>query len=299
MDANARRIEEELLPFYALDALTDQERTEVDAYLAANPNARLKLAEYAQGVEALALSVAPVTPDPRTKDQLFSRIAAEGAQPAAAAPRAAPPARTPVTTTKPRRSWFSWPTAALAVSLVLIAALGWAVLSLRDQLRAQATQIAAVQAELDALAAANAQAESDLTTLTDENDRLREELLAREEQLAVYQAPGARTFAIGAIDDAAEGAVAIVTVAPDNGSAIVQTSNMPPLGEGLAYQLWYIADGVAHGAAVFEVDASGAATLTTGALPPGLQAIGVSREPAGGSDQPTPDQILLLGEVPG
>jgi len=34
------RIEDELFPFYALDALTDDERAEVDAYVAANPAAR-------------------------------------------------------------------------------------------------------------------------------------------------------------------------------------------------------------------------------------------------------------------
>ena len=50
-----QRIEEELFPFYALHALTDEERAEVDAYIAVNPEAAARLAALAQDAAGLAL----------------------------------------------------------------------------------------------------------------------------------------------------------------------------------------------------------------------------------------------------
>src|SRR5215510_8227944 len=68
---------EELLPFYALDALTDEEREFVEAYLREHPEARRELDEMAAGASALPHSVPPVEPPRRIKDALMVRVHAD------------------------------------------------------------------------------------------------------------------------------------------------------------------------------------------------------------------------------
>jgi anti-sigma factor RsiW len=52
---------EELLPFYALDALTEEERVMVAAYLAAHPEAQAQISEMEEVVSALPYGAPPVT----------------------------------------------------------------------------------------------------------------------------------------------------------------------------------------------------------------------------------------------
>lgn len=325
MNANDRRIEEDLLPFYALGALTEEELAEVEAYLLDHPEALDRLDDLNLGVQALAISAAPVTPDPAVKTKLMSRVATEGAPvtsnvTATVPQRAAPlPTAHPAPPAKKRRSWFSrtappaaWPTAALAFTVLLALGLGWATLSLRNQVQKQQTEVLAMQSEVDSLAAENEQlstsverqqAQIDNTlgavdSLTAENDALRAELTARDQQLALYREPGTVTISIGAISEAAAGATATFVRQTNGKTIVMRADNLPMLDATQDYQLWFIADGVPLSAGVFDADDAGQATLTvSGGLPADLQAIGISVEPAGGSDQPTPDQILLLGEV--
>ena len=71
------RIEDELFPFYALDALTDDERAEVDAYVAANPAARDRLSAALADAAALVELSAPLAPAPEVKARLMARVAAD------------------------------------------------------------------------------------------------------------------------------------------------------------------------------------------------------------------------------
>src|SRR5262245_31751605 len=68
---------EELLPFYALDALTDEEREQVEAYLREHPEARQQAGEMGKAVLALPYSVAPVEPSARTKEALMARVSVD------------------------------------------------------------------------------------------------------------------------------------------------------------------------------------------------------------------------------
>src|SRR6266487_363234 len=65
---------EELLPFYALDALTDEERELVEKYLAEHPEARRQIEEMSDTVSALPLSVSPVEPPRRAKKAVMARV---------------------------------------------------------------------------------------------------------------------------------------------------------------------------------------------------------------------------------
>ena len=64
---------EDLLPFYALDALTEEERELVEAYLAKHPDARAQVAEMSRAASSLPQSVSPVKPAPRTKARMPAR----------------------------------------------------------------------------------------------------------------------------------------------------------------------------------------------------------------------------------
>ncbi len=58
---------EDLLPFYALDALTEEEREQVEAYLATHPEARAQLEEMSQAVSVLPQGIPPVEPEASDK----------------------------------------------------------------------------------------------------------------------------------------------------------------------------------------------------------------------------------------
>ena len=79
-----KRIEEELFPFYALDALTDEEKVEVEAYIATDPAARERLNALQETAEHLPLAAESVMPSPSVKANLMKRGA--GRQPRPSAP---------------------------------------------------------------------------------------------------------------------------------------------------------------------------------------------------------------------
>ena len=70
------RIEEELFPFYALDALTAEERAEVEAYIARDPAAKARLNSLQETAELLPLAAEPVMPSPTVKANLMARVQA-------------------------------------------------------------------------------------------------------------------------------------------------------------------------------------------------------------------------------
>ncbi|HSM71678.1 MAG TPA: hypothetical protein VK851_09055, partial [Anaerolineales bacterium] len=68
---------EELLPFYALDALTDEEREVVEAYLVEHPEARQQIEKMTQAVSTIPSTLAPVAPQPDTKSALMARVGSD------------------------------------------------------------------------------------------------------------------------------------------------------------------------------------------------------------------------------
>src|SRR5215212_7882114 len=70
---------EELLPFYALDALTDEERELVERYLSEHAEARQQVAEMSAAVSVLPQAVLPVEPAPHSKQALMARVASDAA----------------------------------------------------------------------------------------------------------------------------------------------------------------------------------------------------------------------------
>ncbi len=285
-----QRIEEELFPFYALDALTDEERAEVDAYAAANPEAAARLAVLAQDAAGLALMTTPITPSPTVKADLMARVAADSRAAPPPLPLPSPrPTPRPVARPEPtRRRWGSWvPAAGFVVAVLALIIAAGAILNLNRQNARLETAIAGLESTIAGL-------QAEMGTLRTRNGELQDQLQAREDQLAAYLAPGTITVALGDITGLHPDSVGTLTLHPDDDTATLHVANLPALDETQTYQAWLIADGTPVSAGTFNVDASGAATHAIGDAAPGsFEAIGVSIEPAGGSDQPTPDQIIL------
>ncbi|MER5766373.1 anti-sigma factor [Streptomyces sp. NPDC001985] len=103
---------------------------------------------------------------------------------------------------------------------------------------------------------------------------------------AVISAPDARTVT-GSADS---GARAIVIVSRARDRAVLVAAELPPAAPGRTYQLWY-ADGPAMRSAGLFREAG--AHLLDGS-PEAASAVGVTVEPAGGSEQPTSAPLMLM-----
>ncbi len=289
------RIEDELFPFYALDALTDEERAEVDAYVAANPAARAQLSAALADAAALVELSTPLAPAPEVKARLMARVEADAARatddrrPTAGDQRPAPPARRPAAPAGRRfglRDFFFGRALGFAVLLLLLGAFGlWRLWSQSNDL----------QARVDTLEQSNAALQAQLDQARSVNTLLLDELAGRDETLAHLTQPGAVTFALSDPSGARPAAAGTVTTTAD-GAVTLAVMNLPPPEADQTYQAWLIVGQTPISAGTFAVDATGRALVTMPNPPAGaFDAFGVSLEPAGGSETPTPDQIVLLG----
>jgi anti-sigma-K factor RskA len=291
MERNTR-IEEELFPFYALDALTEEERAEVERYVADNPEAGARLAEMTAAALDFSAATMPVAPSPAVKAGLMARIAAESTDPAQTPqprPASARPAASPKPVTMQRRWWERLAPAVGAFAVLALLLSVFAVWRLSGQVNDLTEQIAALEQNTGAL-------QAQVSELEGENEVLRQELSARDDMLALFSQPGAVTIAIGDATGDHPAAVGTLTMDPAAESATLQVANLPPTEAGSTYQAWLIVGDTPHSVGLFTVDENGAATHTiTAGLPDSFDAVGVSMEPEGGSDTPTPGNIILLG----
>ncbi len=260
---------EELLTFYALDAVTDAERQQVEAYVAANPEARLRLDEMLNTASTLAYASEPLDPPPALKRTLMDRVNADAEK------RFASPA--PIQTSawsrfieslQPRAGSL-FPQAVAAFSLFIALAVGAWGLSLRDELnslQAQATQ-------------------------------LQEEVAKQQEVLALLASPTAQVFVVAGTDHQ-PGSHGKLIADSETGSAVLVVAGLQQLEEGKIYEFWLIEGETPVAAGIFEVNEEGRAILKVSrAVTPGLyDAVGVSVEPQGGSEQPT-GAIVMLSEL--
>lgn len=290
MERNTR-IEEELFPFYALDALTEEERDEVERYVAGNPEAGVRLAELSSTALYLVEETAPISPPAAVKASLMARIEAENpaARPieSAAPAQPRPPARKPAI---PRRPWWqSFAPALGAFAALALIVSGITLWQLSRQVGELREQVAVLQQDAGSL-------QTQVGALESENETLRRELLTREDLLAQFSHPGAVTLAIGDATGENPAAVGTLTFDPTAATSTLRVANLPPLDTSETYQAWVIVGETPHSAGTFSVDESGLGThIIPGDLPTSFDAVGVSIEPAGGSETPTPGNIILLG----
>ncbi|HYK70544.1 MAG TPA: anti-sigma factor [Streptosporangiaceae bacterium] len=105
---------------------------------------------------------------------------------------------------------------------------------------------------------------------------------------AVLAAPDARLYGT----TVTEGGHVTVISSPSLDKAVAVLTRLPSPGSGHTYQLWVISHGTPRSAGVLAAGSTGATELLSGVR--GAQAIGVSREPAGGSTTPTQPLVTQL-----
>lgn len=252
---------DDLLAMYALGALPEGERAEVEQHLRSCARCREAAAELQASVAILPYAVEPVAPSARLKDNLFARVDADLAQQPAAMARPAPaptpvPARESLLETLGRllRGWA--PAVALA-GLLLAAVLGQRVWALQNELARQRAEV------------------------------------------AILSHPNLQTAELPTAPSAPPGAQARLFAAPDQPSALLAVNGLEPLAADQTYEFWLIRDGQPMPAGLFDVDASGTGRLVVRASEPvgNFDQAGITIEPAGGSAVPNLDALVFAGPI--
>ncbi|MFF5496101.1 anti-sigma factor domain-containing protein [Streptomyces aquilus] len=110
-----------------------------------------------------------------------------------------------------------------------------------------------------------------------------------DEIAAVLAAPDARTRAATLGD----GSTGTVVVSRSRDKAVFVVAGMPHPARGKVYQLWFDDDGGMRSAGLMDPDRTDQAVLLRGAVD-GASGMGVTVEPAGGSERPTSSPVALL-----
>jgi len=252
---------EELLPFYVLDALTEEEKERVDSYLAEHPEARQQLRELEAGASALPHGISPVEPPTHVKQALMKRVHADAKARTVAAASNEPSRRT----LRFENVLRSLSLAAAAIAIV------WAV-------------VLSVQ----------------VTRLRDEIASLNERLTAQSESLQQIITNLPQTSPSNVITVSLKGTEVQPQVQgqliadPTGQSAVLVIAGLPPLEAGRTYQVWLI-DGAPVSAGLLTVDENGQGIFIVSSESEigSFNSLGISIEPEGGSVQPTGDIVVL------
>ena len=296
---------DELLPFYALDAVTDEERRFVEAQLAQDETLQAELEALRQATDVLALDTTPMLPPPAIKTALLDRVEASAAK--------ATPAPIIAKHNRPRPSWLEnlrarWAMPMMGFSMAVATfALIWAF-TLFGRLQNTTAQLTTAQTTLqetetrladanDMLAALDDQVEmlqTEISTLSVTNAALQEQIDGKNRQLAFYNDPTLSHIAVPGTDSSTK-AAGMYSVDEAAQQAALWVWGMDILDEHETYQLWYIHDDQVASGGVFTVGEDGKAWIVyDSAETAPYNAIGVSIEPVGGSEMPS-EEIVLLG----
>lgn len=303
---------------YLLDALTDEERHEFEAFLATSPETQEELRQLAP-VVALLPKLFELESDDRVdapSPELRERIMAAATVDAPAAGAAAtgvdaPPesstmeapgprprtVRTAPEITGPfehkRRPARHQAAAGARPAPSPIAALSRFPTS---WLAAAALAVVAVGAIFWALA------------LQGRIDSKNREIAAQSERLASQESEiaelrenaNATSFTLSATANQPEGATGTLLYSLQDNIGVLYVRNLPALDEGLAYQLWYLDDETAspRPGDTFRVDRNGSGFIVVESDAPVFDGLAVTVEPEKGSKAPT-SPIVLQGRLGG
>lgn len=242
----------DLLPLYALGALEADEQAQVEAHLPQCPTCQAEAAELMALTASLAAAVPSRRPRPGLRAAVLQRIAETPR--ARVAPVAASRSRPPAAARPPAR-WLAVNWGMAAVVAALAGLLAWNVYLTR--------RVNSLQAQYRQQAAAVALISSPQT-----------------ESMALY-GQGQWLSASGR-----------AYVDPTSRNVVLIVEHLAPLPAGQTYQAWIITDAGPKNAGLVNVSRSGwgMSWLTTPYPDQGV--IGVSVEPAGGSERPS--EVVLL-----
>lgn len=266
---------EAALPAFVLGALEPDEMITVERYLRerASPALRAKLHLLEEATVQLGRS-APAAPlPPSVKERLMRRVRADLSS---AAPAPTPPPA------PQRRAWrlsdwlrpVAWAAAGALLALLIV--------------------FPRHQANLAASHAEGARLAQEVARLEQDNEQLRGQLSTRQQQLLAVAHSQQQVALAGT--EAAPGAVGTLYLGAEEGLLVLE--GLPALPPEQRYQLWWISE--ERGAipsALLTVTEVELTTLVIALPEAGLryEAVGISIEPAGGSQQPT-GPVVLLGQ---
>jgi anti-sigma-K factor RskA len=255
---------EELLPFYALDALTAAERELVEKYLAEHPEARQQVEEMVKAASALPYGVSPVEPSQRAKQALMARVDADAET---RVRPAVPTAREPARRVNPFENLFR--TLGLAAAAIAIV---WAIF-LNIQVAQLQNEVSSLNERLEAQSESIDQIIANLPQ-TDQANVITVSLKGTEVQ---PQAQGQ------------------LIADPESQAAVLVISGLPRLEPGQTYQVWLIDGGAPVSAGLLSVDENGQGVFIVNSDESigSFNSLGISVEPDGGSQQPTGDIVVL------
>jgi anti-sigma-K factor RskA len=259
---------EELLPFYVLDALSEEEKELVESYLAEHPEARPQVQDLQSGASAVPYSVAPVEPPRRVKEALMARVSADVQARQRSSGRV-------TTQSQPARRGLRFE------DFFRILSLGAAGLAIVWAFFLNA-QVARLQQQISSLNEQVAVQSQSINTLIQN--------LPQSEQSDVI------TVSLESTGEQARPLGQLIAN-PNDTSAVVVISGLPPLEPGQTYQVWLIGDAPVS-AGLLTVDENGQSVLiiTSEEAIGSFNALGISIEPEGGSIEPS-DQIVVLSDI--
>jgi len=244
---------------YALDAVSDEERAVLEEYLRGAEATRNEVTELQDTAVLLGYATAPVNPSADLKARLMAQVAVTPQlAPVTAPPTAAPaaPAATPTRTeVKAQQRWFSRTAIAITAAAAAVA-----------------------------IIIGGGVLVSNLGNNTE----------------APISATGIQ--AIKAADDAQQathtmdnGGSATLVWSNELASAALIAKDLPALTDDQVYELWFVGESGPRAAGTFTVDEAGAVSQVLDGDMQAGDAVAVTVEPAGGSDQPTSDPVMVIG----
>ncbi|MBB2891567.1 anti-sigma factor [Flexivirga oryzae] len=246
-----------LIGAYALDAVTDTERTEFEAHLQACGECRAELAGLREATAMLG-AAEQATPPPALRDAVLSGISAVRPLPPVVDAGTSSPGRhtarsddggtrADLSERQPGRRPWRWLVAAAAAAAIIVGGIAWHPWTGSHPATVSATQ-------------------------------------------QVLQASDAHRYVTHL-----DGATATVVFSPKLGKSVLESEHMAAAPAGHTYQLWYMtASGKATSAGLFTPpsDGTGRVLLTGDADRAAL--VGITVEPRGGSPQPTTKPIMTV-----
>jgi anti-sigma-K factor RskA len=269
-------IESGILEAYALGALTEDERTGVEADIAMYP----ELAEELAAIEATMHRLADehaVTPPAFMQEQIWNSIKPE-AETQAAPASPAPPKSVPLMPEDNRQRQPSWLRAAIWAAVAVSVLTNFMLLSQRNASREEQKILAA---KVDSMAA--------------EQQQLATVIGAYKKEMDMQADPAMQTIVMRKEGD--NKMAGMVYWSKDKGEAYLALHNIPMPPQGKQYQLWVIQDGKPVDMGVISNDMvtkDGMVQKIPMTVASG-QAFAISIENEGGN--PTPTQVFMVGAV--
>jgi anti-sigma-K factor RskA len=254
---------------YVLHALSDAENARFEALLAESEETRAEVTELADTAVELGLSVAPVDPPASLRASILDAIASTpqlAPLPVVDAPTEDEHELAPVTAAvdtapvinlaqeRARRRWYTRPATTLIATAAAVALVFGGGVAINSVIQGQ--QLSASASQINQIQAA-----------------------------ADYQRRS--------VDVSSGGTATVIWSVSERRSALLGTG-MSKLPSSLTYELWYIGTDGATPAGTFDVDGSATQSVVLAGKMNAGDSIGVTIEPAGGSQKPTTKPIAVV-----